>query len=245
MKRSQFFSLAITLTFWVPVIFFSLLLAHNAMLYFTHGGEYGILPEKTVARQNLWWNISFYVHLPCGVVCLLSPVFSFARRYLKQWGGKVHGPPSTVHSKRQLGWHERVGKVYVWTTLMFVCPTGMYLALYAKGGLVTQTGFMIQGILLGLFTWLGYQAIIRKDKTAHVQFMIRSYAVAAVVLTFRIFHILFFFWSVPYIDNYAISQWLGLTINLLLAEVIIALAASKLKRASSFQNHKPVSYEIH
>jgi len=245
MKLSQLLNIATALIFWAPVIFFSLLLAHNAMLYFTHGGEYGILPEKVAARQDLWWNISFYVHLPAGIICLLSPVFLFARRFLRRWRPKVHGPQSTVHSKRQLDWHERVGKLYVWTTLVFVCPTGMYLALYAKGGLVTQVGFMIQGVLLGLFTWFGYKAILRKDKASHVRFVIRSYAVAAVVLTFRILHILFFFWSVPYRDNYAISQWLGLTLNLLLAEVIIAFADARLKRATSFQSHKPVSYEIH
>ena len=237
--------MALALVFWVPVIFLSLLLAHNALLYFTHGGEYGILPEKTVARQDLLWNIAFYIHLPTGVICLLTPVFLFIERYFKRRGGKVHSPRSTVHSKKQLGWHERIGKLYVWVTVLFVCPTGMYLALYAKGGLVTQTGFMIQGILLMGFTWQGYQAILRKDKTAHVQFMIRSYAVAAVVLTFRICHIVFFFWSVPYKDNYAISQWLGLTVNLLVAEVIIALIGTRHKHTSSIQSHKPVSYEIH
>lgn len=229
MKRSQFLNIATALIFWGPVIFFSLLLAHNAMLYFTHGGEYGILPEKVAARQDLLWNISFYVHLPTGVICLLSPVFLFSRRYFKQ----------------QPHWHERIGKLYVWTTLILVCPTGMYLALYAKGGLVTQTGFMIQGILLGLFTWQGYKAILRKDKAAHVQYMIRSYAVAAVVLTFRIFHILFFFLAIPYKDNYAISQWLGLTLNLLLAEVIITFISSKLRPSTAIQSHKSVSYEIH
>lgn len=229
MKHGQLFPrIAVALVFWVPVIFLSLLLAHNAMLYFTHGGEYGILPEKTVARQDLLWNISFYVHLPTGIICLLSPVFLFSRRYFKQ----------------RLPWHERIGKLYVWITLVLVCPTGMYLALYAKGGPVTQTGFLIQGILLGLFTWQGYKAILRKDKSGHVQFMIRSYAVAAVVLTFRMLHILFFFWSVPYKDNYAISQWLGLTFNLLLAEVIIFFVCSAFRKSSTIQSHKPVSYEI-
>src|SRR5688572_1467737 len=115
--------------FWIPVIFFSILLAHNAMLYFTHGGEYGILPEKRTAREDLLWNLSFYIHLPAGIVCLLTPVFLFARRFFK----------TARH------FHGTVGKLYVWITLVLVCPTGMYLALYAKGGLITQTGFLLQG----------------------------------------------------------------------------------------------------
>lgn len=183
------------------------------MLYFTHGGEYGILPEKFAARQDLFWNIAFYIHLPAGILCLLAPVFLFARRIFKTAGV----------------FHNAVGNLYVWITLVLVCPTGIYLALYAKGGLITQAGFLLQGILLGWFTWKGYRAITRKNKITHVQYMVRSYAIAAVVLSFRIFHILFFVWKVPYHDNYAISQWLGLTGNMLLAEIIITLTSFKFK----------------
>ena len=190
---------------WVPLIFFSLLLSHNAMLYFTHGGEYGILPEKRVAQQDIFWNVAFYVHLPTGVICLLSPIALFTRRFFK----------------RALGLHQVVGRIYVWVTLTLVCPTGMYLACYAKGGFITQVGFMLQGILLAVFTYRGYQAIAGGDKAGHFHYMIRSYAIASVVLSFRILHILFFLLNVPYQDNYAISQWLGLFGNFLVAELII------------------------
>ncbi|MBL0739815.1 DUF2306 domain-containing protein [Chryseolinea lacunae] len=190
---------------WVPLIFFSLLLSHNAMLYFTHGGEYGILPEKRVAQQDIVWLTAFYVHLPAGVFCLLSPFFLFTRRFFKG----------------ALPLHKTIGKLYVWITLFIVCPTGMYLALYAKGGFITQVGFMLQGVLLAVFTYRGQQAIRGGDKVEHFHAMIRSYAVATVVLTFRIYHIVFFLLNVPYQDNYAISQWLGLFGNMLLAELII------------------------
>jgi hypothetical protein len=217
---SRFFALAL----WTPVLFFSLLLTHNAMLYFTHGGEYGILPEKLVARQDPLWNIAFYIHLPTGVICLLSPFFLFARRYFRS------------HYR----WHEVIGKLYTWITILIVCPTGMYLAVYAKGGLITQIGFMVQGILLGIFTYQGYEAALQKNRKEHVGHMIRSYAVATVVLTFRVLHILFFLLNVPYKDNYAISQWLGLSLNLLFAEIIIARINTKQKTVS-LKSHQ---YEI-
>jgi hypothetical protein len=207
------------IAFWVPVIFFSLLLSHNAILYFTHGGEYGILPEKALARRDVLWNICFYIHLPTGIVCLLSPVFLFSRLVFKNL----------------LQFHQFIGKLYVWVTLLLVCPTGMYLALYAKGGLITQVGFMIQGVLLAAFTYKGYRSIQRGDKVAHVQFMIRSYAVATVVLSFRILHILFFLWKVPYQDNYAISQWLGLSGNLLLSELILVFITNKINSTTKIQ----------
>ena len=213
--KAKAITLLISGLLWTPLIFFSLLLAHNAILYFTHGGEYGILPEKIAARQDVIWNISFYTHLPAGILCLLSPFISFTKRFVSN-GLKLH---------------QIVGKIYVQVTLYIVCPTGMYLALYAKGGLITQIGFIAQGFLLGWFTWQGYRAIQQRNTTAHFHFMIRSYAVAAVVLTFRIFHILFFIWKIPYQDNYAISQWLGLSGNLLIAELIILFISIKPKNA--------------
>lgn len=215
MKPDKIISGVLAFMLWSCILFFSVLLAHNAMLYFTHGGEYGILPEKTLARKDLLWNISFYTHLPTGILCLFAPVFLFSRRFFK----------------KGIDLHRKIGKLYVWVTLLLVCPTGMYLALYAKGGLITQCGFMLQGVLLALFTYKGYQAIMRGNRVEHVQYMIRSYAVATVVLSFRILHILFFLWNVPYQHNYAISQWLGLSGNILFAEVIIIFMGLKFKNS--------------
>jgi hypothetical protein len=217
MHREKIISILLAAIFWVPVIFFSLLLAHNAMLYFTHGGEYGLLAEKAVAKRDVLWTICFYIHLPTGTICLLTPIFLFTRRFVK----------------RGLWLHQYVGKVFVWVTLIVVCPTGMYLALYAKGGLITQVGFLVQGILLALFTYRGQQAILAGNKIVHVQHIIRAYAVATVVLTFRIYHVLFFLYNVPYQDNYAISQWLGLSGNLLAAEMIIAVMNNKIQHSKS------------
>jgi hypothetical protein len=192
------------LLLWVAIIVFSLWLSHNAILYFTHGGEYGILPEKELARTDWLWNTSFYIHLPAGILCLILPWYSFARRVFRLEKG-----------------HRVIGKLYHAITLFIVCPTGIYLAVYAKGGLATQVGFVLQGILLGWFTHSAVKAIRKGDTAVHVDHMIRSYAVATVVLTFRILHILFFFLDIPYKQNYAMSQWLGLSANLLIAELII------------------------
>jgi hypothetical protein len=193
------------------LLFFSALLSHNAILYFAHGGAYGILPEKTQALKDIIWKISFYTHLPAGIICLIVPAFSFLNILFKS-GRRIH---------------QLIGKVYNLTTLLIVCPTGLYLDLYAKGGLITQTGFVVQGVLLWYFTYKGYQVIQQGNRQAHADLMIRSYAIATVVLTFRIYHILFFLCKVPYQDNYAISQWLGLIGNCWLAECIILFRTNK------------------
>jgi hypothetical protein len=196
---------------WTIIISLSLLLSHNAMLYFTHGGDYGILPEKLAARKDWLWNVCFYVHLPAGIICLVVPWLAFARRL----------------SNRFRSVHRIAGKVYVAVTALLVTPTGMYLALYAKGGTITKVGFLLQGILLFWYTVQAFQSATRGDVFNHINNMIRSYSVAAVVLTFRVLHLSFFFLGLPYQDNYAISQWLGLTFNLLMAEIIIIRRSNK------------------
>jgi hypothetical protein len=205
MLTKKFISIALLLFIWIPIIVFSALLIHNSLLYYTFDQEYGILPEKTIAMKDPVWRVSFYIHVIAGVVCLSVPVFSFLGKYI---GLRIRV-------------HQRIGQVYVWVCMLVVAPTGMYLALYAKGGFMAQFGFLVQGILLSLFTYKGYKAIQKKDTPAHIQWMIRSYAIATAVLSFRIYHIIFFFTTIPYEDIYGLSQWLSLTGNALVAEFAI------------------------
>lgn len=189
------------------------------MLYFTHGGDYGLVIERVVAKRDVLWHISLYVHLITGTICLLTPIFLFTKRFFKN-GIQIH---------------RLIGNIYTWVTLVFVCPTGLYLALYAKGGLVTQIGFVIQDLLVAYYSYQGYCAIRRRDKKFHVMSMIRSYAMVAVVLSFRLFHVIFFVMSVPYEKSYSISQWLGITFNLLLAEILILFIQSKQLKTKSYE----------
>jgi hypothetical protein len=205
MRNKKIISITLHLFLWVPIITFSSLLIHNSLLYYTFDQEYGILPEKTIAMKDPVWLVSFYAHVIAGVICLSVPVFSFL--------GK--------HIGLSVRMHRKIGQVYIWVCMLVVAPTGMYLALYAKGGFMAQSGFLVQGILLSLFTYKGYKAILYKNTNEHIQWMIRSYAIATAVLSFRIYHIIFFFTTIPYEDIYGLSQWLSLTGNALVAEFVL------------------------
>jgi hypothetical protein len=218
MRDQRLFWFTIKLLGWAPIILLSLLLSHNALLYFTHGGEYGILPEKRLAQNEVLWNIAFYLHLPSGIICLLTPIFLFQNALIKA-GSNLH---------------RIVGKLYGYITIFIVCPTGIVLALYAKGGLITQIGFVLQGILLTFFTMKASTAAKHHKISLHKDYIVRSFAIVAVVLSFRIYHLLFFFLNVPYADNYALSQWLGLAGNMLCAEIIIAMNRSAESRPGRF-----------
>jgi hypothetical protein len=201
----------LTASLWIPTLVCVYWLSHNALLYLTFDPDYGILPEKRQAEQDICWLISLYVHVGAGVPVLLIPVVSFL--------GKMFGVGLRVH--RLIGlWYCRIG-------MFLVLPTGVYLAFYAKGGIGTQIGFLVQAILFGIFTWLGWQAANQGDFVKHRIWMTRGFAIMAAVLTFRVYHLVFFYLKVPYQDNYALSQWLSLVGNYFLAELAIIWNLSK------------------
>lgn len=191
--------------FWSTVILLSGLLAFNALHYYTFSPLYGILPEKVMAFKNWVWTVSFYLHMGAGVICLFVPIVLFvgeAFRLSKQW-------------------HRRLGKLYVYDTLVIIVPTGLYMAFFAKGGTSTQLGFIVQGLALALSTVLAVLSIKQGNLIQHKQWMMRSYSFAFAVVTFRVLHIFFYNLKVPYELNYQLSQWVAVLFNALVVEIII------------------------
>lgn len=197
---------------WIPIVFFSSLLIHNGLLYYRFDMDYGILPEKQEAMKDDMWLVCFYIHVVAGVLCLIIPAINIIGRHLGL----------------SLRWHQMLGKLFVNNNIMVVAPTGMYLATYAKGGVWAELGFICQGILLIYFSFKGYKAV-QRSIFEHIKYMIRAYAVALSVLTFRILHVIFIIIKIPYQDNYAISQWLSITLTLAMAELIIIYLMAKRK----------------
>ena len=70
-------------------------------------------------------------------------------------------------------------------------------------------------------TYMGLETIRRKNVLAHSVWMIRSYAMALTAVTFRIYHLLFFYMGVNHYHNYAVSLWISVIGNILIAEWII------------------------
>lgn len=202
--KIQFTGVVVTV-FWSTVILLSGLLAFNALHYYTFSPLYGILPEKVIAFKNWIWTFSFYIHMGAGVICLFVPIVLFIGEAFNL--SKI--------------WHRRLGKLYVFDTLLIIVPTGLYMAFFAKGGTSTQIGFVVQGLALALSTVLAVRYIKQGELVQHKQWMMRSYSFAFAVITFRVLHICFYELKVPYELNYQLSQWVAVLFNALVVEIII------------------------
>lgn len=207
----------ITFVTWVPILLFGGLLTYNTAHYFIFDNTYGLLAEKETELRDPLFYVSFYTHVAAATIVLFTPVFQFLIRI----------------TKRTSKAHRSIGKLYVLTTLLIVVPTGLYLALFAKGGPSAQWGFAVQGIMLGIFTWLGYQTIRKGNVEKHKEWMIRSYAIALAALTFRIYHVIFIYMGIPYNDNYAASQWLSVLGNLFMSELAISYIRYRANRLTT------------
>ena len=140
-----------------------------------------------------------------GSICLLACIPQFSRSLLRRI-------PSL---------HRTCGKIYAASVLLLLAPTGIHLALSAKGGVPGQSGFLLLGIATFHTTLRGVTTIRRRDLDNHRRWMTRSFALVATAVTFRIYHVAFFHAGLPDETNYIASLWLSILGNAAAAEWIL------------------------
>jgi hypothetical protein len=152
------------------------------------------------------WRIAFYVHVFSSLFVLLAGFSQFSKWLLK----------------KKPALHRAIGYSYVINVLMITGPAGLLMSFYANGGISSRIGFVILSVLWISFTAIALYKAIKKEFTAHRIFMIRSYALTLSAVTLRIWKVLLAqFTHIPPLDRYRIIAWLGWTLNLLVAELII------------------------
>jgi Predicted membrane protein (DUF2306) len=191
--------------FWLPVIFFSLLLVYNTIPYFSFSSEFSFIEERVLlfAKPFYWW--CFYIHIFAGMWCISAALLQFSSWILKK-RKKIH-----IWS----------GKIYVFVVLILGAPTGMYMSFFAKGSMAERMLFMFMAIVWFITTVRGLQAVHQRNIISHKNWMIRSYTMAMTAVTFRIYHIIFYLLEWDHISNYEVSLWISVVGNILAAEYII------------------------
>lgn len=156
---------------------------------------------------DLWhYKLAFFIHVFSAIFVLLAGYTQFS--------GSLRRKFPQVH--RRLGWF------YVIVTLFFAGPSGLIIGIYANGGTSSQIAFCLLAFLWMLFTLMAVIQAIRKKMISHRAWMIRSFALALSAITLRAWkYILVALFHPKPIDVYQIVAWLGWTLNLVVAEIII------------------------
>ncbi|WP_267298666.1 DUF2306 domain-containing protein [Parachryseolinea silvisoli] len=174
--------------------------------YLSLNTDIGFLRIKQWVIHKDVWRIAFFIHVLSSCFLLIAGFTQFYNP-LRQKLSKLH---------------RYMGMLYLVILVFLSGPAGLIMALYANGGLPSQTAFTMLSMLWIFFTIKAYVAILRRDFIMHGNFMIRSYALTLSALTLRAWKYLLVMFFQPHpMDAYMIVAWLGWVPNLLLAEWLI------------------------
>jgi hypothetical protein len=193
------------LLFWVPVIFFSLLLVRNTIPYYFFSQTFSFIEERAILFDKPLYYWSFYFHIGAGMFCISAALLQFSTAIIKK--------------RRKI--HVWSGKIYVFVVLLIGAPTGLYMSFFAKGSFWERGLFLFMAVYWFITTWWGLKTIKEKNVVAHKIWMIRSYSMAMTAVSFRIYHLVFYVLDWGHLENYEISLWISVLGNMLVAEYFI------------------------
>ena len=66
------------LLFWIPVVFFSLLLVKNTIPYFSFSPGFSFIQERAILFAKPIYKASFYIHIFAGMFCIATALLQFS-----------------------------------------------------------------------------------------------------------------------------------------------------------------------
>ena len=136
-----------------------------------------------------------------------------------------------IRKGRLLKIHRWLGRTYL-LSILFGGLSGLYMAQFAYGGIISEMGF---GALASLWLYSGYRAykhIRNKDLEAHRQWMIRNYALTFAGVMLRIYVPVSEAVGIDFLAAYRAISWLAWVPNLLIAQWIIYRTRPAQRRAT-------------
>jgi len=197
-----------------------------------------------IASTSGWIVIvlSVLIMLASGVMRLSlmtqdsSRADAFDVRYIQHpWASLIHIVPGVLFltlaplqfvariRQRRISLHRGLGRVLATCAAITGVASLVVTFLFpAFGGISTQSATIFSGILFLFSLTMAIRHILRKEVRQHREWMIRTFALAMSVATMRVFLIL----SRPLTglsteEVFGASFWLGIGVNLLVAEVWI------------------------
>jgi len=176
------------------------------LLYFIIDTKFGILTSKSALLLNDdLWNIAFYTHISLGGLALLIGWTQFSKNL----------------RVKNINLHRNLGKIYL-ISVLFSGFSGLYIAYFATGGIISTFGFSCLAIIW-LFTSIrAFLEIKNGSIRKHQKFMIYSYAACFAAVTLRIWMPILTAIFQDFITAYRIVAWLCWLPNIIVAKYIIS-----------------------
>ncbi|MEN4759653.1 MULTISPECIES: DUF2306 domain-containing protein [unclassified Chryseobacterium] len=165
-----------------------------------------LMIKQTEVIERPEYLYFFYTHVYTSIFVLLSGFLAILRKDF-----------------RLKNFHKNIGKIYIFLILLLAAPSGIYMGIFANGGIFAKISFVTLGFLWWFSTFKAYQLARQKNFEEHKQWMWRSFALTLSAVTLRMWKVIIVYLFHPNpMDVYQIIAWLGWIPNLLLIECLIA-----------------------
>jgi len=122
--------------------------------YVELGATHPFFLEKLPLAHPKWWLVGLYVHVPSALLSLPACLLLLIKRV----------------RARHPAFHRRLGRLTAALVLFAVVPSGLYLAFFAQGGLVTTLGFWLTGLIAFVAMAKSIASARASDMRAHRRF---------------------------------------------------------------------------
>lgn len=164
-----------------------------------------LMIKQTEVEHRPEYLYFFYAHVYTSIFVLLSGFLAIIR---KDFSLK--------------NFHRNMGKVYIFLILFLAAPSGIYMGIFANGGLFSKISFVILGFVWWFSTFKAYQLARQTRFKKHKQWMWRSFAFTLSAITLRMWKVIIVYLFHPNpMDVYQIIAWLGWIPNILIIEYLI------------------------
>ena len=168
---------------------------------------YGFMPLGSMVHPDM--RVTFaahstglYLHIFASMLALVLGPFQFSPRL----------------RATRIQFHRWLGRIYLGVGVLLGGLAGLYMAVYAYGGIAAKLGFACLAIAW-LFTGLRAYLAIRAGKVAlHRQWMVRNFALTFAAVTLRLYLPLSMVAGIPFQLTYPIIAWMCWVPNLVIAE---------------------------
>ncbi len=181
------------------LVLFAIEIAIVSLMRYVTGGD---TPPPPIAANAFAWPF-LAIHTVSAATALLVGPLQFVRRIRTRWPG----------------FHRATGKLYI-LACAIAAPSGFVLALGTSAGPIAGSGFAVCALLLVVFTWRGWRAVLERRFDDHRAWMLRSWALIAGAITLRLmlpFSGLVL--GLHFYPAYRVIAWLAWLTNLALVEI--------------------------
>lgn len=193
------------------------LMLSASMSYLELKEEHPFFLEKLPLAQPKLWLTALYAHVPSALFALPACLVLLITRV------RIRFPR----------FHRWLGRVTGGLLLCVVVPSGMYLALFAQGGLVTTLGFWLTGAITFVAMLKSIQSARAKDMKAHRRFSTHVVAQLSVAVVSRLLLVGAEMASVEGEWVYVAALWVPVLGGALIAELLTGPRLLRLRSKGS------------